>query len=842
MKASVCSFRILVLALFAGMPLTGRSEWQDPSTWEIPPEGRGIGVLQYAPDGRLGVLLRSKTGGVSLYAYEGEEISILYRERQPGHAWRSPSLIIPDPDAFGRWFLPGVFDHWVLTYNQASEPVIFAFSSIASHNLVTRDSEGEWQYSSAHTPVGVSATSIAGMDVETDSEGTPHFIFKGHDTSGVSPRSLVYATYNNGSLSHDVILDDIGETLPTWGTVRHDYWDAMHVQRDPRNVSLAVAPNGAIHVVYGVQTHFQPISGGTEIRSELRYVTNESGSWSTPLTILTPGSGWGDAGMGASIAAAPDGTVAVAANFQPRARTGSPGVSRLVYLRRTPGGVWSSATLSDRSDNYIEDDGERGTGYHPMIKISDRGRVHVVFTDHASDHAPGHGALSYSGQVRYATRPSATHGSWTINTLVSRGNVPAWKFMNASPSIALGRTEFAIMESTYRWQVGPDGQYELNRWIRNPLFLHTTPLPPDRAPVGLSPTGDLGDERPEQLCWEPVVGATRYRVFVQRNGLKYLDEWVDSQSCLAVTGALPGGDYRWWVAGWSPGGLGPWSTAASFSVALARPEEAPTTAGPVGQIEDRRPVISWSSVEKATWYRVIVQRNGQSVWDRWIREETSIAVDMDLTAGDYTWWVAGWGPDGFGPWSAGTDFTLPLRVPGAITQLAPAGEVDDTAITYTWEHDANATWYRLWVGAAGGGTWHNQWFPPEGAGEMHAVPSIRPQPISVPLPTAPQGMATNQPAFSWAGGRYTWWVRAWSPDGFGPWSGPAHFTRPHPAGTWYRVYVSRGGTPVVDEWTQGASLESPVQLSPGAYAWWLGVWDPAAGRTLWTGRTDFQVE
>jgi hypothetical protein len=31
-------------------------------------------------------------------------------------------------------------------------------------------------------------------------------------------------------------------------------------------------------------------------------------------------------------------------------------------------------------------------------------------------------------------------------------------------------------------------------------------------------------------------------------------------------------------------------------------------------------------------------------------------------------------------------------------------------------------------------------------------------------------------------------------------------------------------------------------LTPGEYAWWLGVWDANAGRTIWSDRMDFTVE
>jgi len=45
----------------------------------------------------------------------------------------------------------------------------------------------------------------------------------------------------------------------------------------------------------------------------------------------------------------------------------------------------------------------------------------------------------------------------------------------------------------------------------------------------------------------------------------------------------------------------------------------------------------------------------------------------------------------------------------------------------------------------------------------------------------------------------------------------------------------------VCEWTQDGELLSPVTLQSGAHNWWLGVWDAATGRTIWSDRMDFWV-
>jgi len=177
--------------------------------------------------------------------------------------------------------------------------------------------------------------------------------------------------------------------------------------------------------------------------------------------------------------------------------------------------------------------------------------------------------------------------------------------------------------------------------------------------------------------------------------------------------------------------------------------------------------------------------------------------------------------------------------------IDPQGEQASHDLTYRWEQDANATWYRLWVGRAGAGTWHDDWHAFAGAG------------------TAEVELADHP------GGTFTWWLLPWGPDGFGPWSGPGQFTTPSQAPTepqlmapigetfenppvfaweseradWYRVYVQRvGGAAVLDQWTADATLTPTAALPAGQYAWWVGAWNRETGRVVWSQRGDFTIQ
>lgn len=363
----------------------------------------------------------------------------------------------------------------------------------------------------------------------------------------------------------------------------------------------------------------------------------------------------------------------------------------------------------------------------------------------------------------------------------------------------------------------------------------TTMKPFGGAVVGRRPTFE----------WRPTAGATWYLVHLNRNGQKQLEQWVDGASTWTPSADLPAGSYQWWVRPWSPGtGNGAWSSGATFVVPQARPTVAPTPVGPQGTqaVGARRPEFSWSAVSNATWYRVYATRGGQVAIDRWV-ETTSYVPPADLPAGTYRWWVVGWGPDGLGPWSAERSFVLPLAVPGAPSQTAPQGPQGSNNLAYAWTKDALATWYNLWVGRAGGGVLHNRWFELSGAGQANVNPGAAVPGPAKPAPTQPVGaIAQTQPTFRWDGGNCQWYVRGWSADGNGPWAGPMDFSVPYAPNTWMRVYVTRGGAFVFDQWTQAVEFSAPAPLQAGAHSWWLGVWDAPTGRTVWSDRIDFVVQ
>jgi hypothetical protein len=264
-----------------------------------------------------------------------------------------------------------------------------------------------------------------------------------------------------------------------------------------------------------------------------------------------------------------------------------------------------------------------------------------------------------------------------------------------------------------------------------------------------------------------------------------------------------------------------------------------------GQIvPTRRPAFSWPRSPSATWYQIWINRNGQKYMEQWVRGASTWTPPVHLPGGNYQWWLRPWSLAlGYGRWSAAAGFSIPVATPGALTQIEPMGAQAGHDLTYRWQKDANATWYHLWVGRIAAGTWHDRWFELVGTGEAAVNPGGAYPGPAKPIQIAPQNaIATNRPNFQWSGGACTWWLQGWGPDGYGPWAGPLAFRIPHAAGTWYRLYVNRGATMVVDQWTQGESLLAPMALSWGVHSWWLGAWDARQNRTIWSDRMDFTVQ
>ena len=352
---------------------------------------------------------------------------------------------------------------------------------------------------------------------------------------------------------------------------------------------------------------------------------------------------------------------------------------------------------------------------------------------------------------------------------------------------------------SYSWWVQTYSSGGLGPWSTNSTF--TIPVAIPATLVLVSPTGSAAAAATQRYTWQADAAATWYELYVLQNGKVLCDQWFNSSNSVAQSGSgnfavdvsgHTSGDYQWYVRGWSPDGLGPWSGPGSYAIAPPPPPGPVTLLAPAnnGNVVARQPAFTWTaSSPAADWYYVYVVRNGSKYLDQWVQGTTNWVVTSALPAGTYTWWVHPWNAVGYGPWSTNFSFTIQPAVPGAITLVSPSGSVaGGSTQRYTWKADTNAVWYELYV-TSSGGVFCDKWYT---------------------LTNSVVDSATGNFAVDVSGhgsGTYQWWVRGYGPDGLGTWSTSLTFTTLQSSGM---ALIPAGSFQMGDSFNEGDSVEQPV--------------------------------
>lgn len=210
----------------------------------------------------------------------------------------------------------------------------------------------------------------------------------------------------------------------------------------PRFLSLAVDAQNAAHVTYTPQFY---IAGAfSTVSSTLMYATNRSGAWASSV-VMSPQDGTADAGLGASVAVAPNGQVAVASYYVDRYATGSPQSSKLMYHTQTASGGWTHATVTATPDGYAAGDGARFTGFAPQLYFDAAGRANIVFSDEAGEHLPVSYANQFAGQIRLATFNGS---AWSLQTVYRQSDPVRNQLFYPVAATFNGQTTFAGVRAT----------------------------------------------------------------------------------------------------------------------------------------------------------------------------------------------------------------------------------------------------------------------------------------------------------------------------------------------------------------------------------------------------------
>ncbi len=356
------------------------------------------------------------------------------------------------------------------------------------------------------------------------------------------------------------------------------------------------------------------------------------------------------------------------------------------------------------------------------------------------------------------------------------------------------------------------------------------------GPSVVSPSaGVIASKRPE-FTWLQIPEADSYHLYIEREGTVHQEETVGNVSNWLTTVDMPSGPYRWWVQARNPYAQLGWSSQGDYRILPYLPTEEPTGLLPAGTVPSGRyPTLSWSPVDRATYYYVWVQRNGTTFASQWVEGGVEAVLEDALPWGAYRWWVRAWNADGYGPWSDVGEFDVPHGLPDASLPLSPTGMHEGQDVTYAWNGDADATWYNLWISREGL-TWQSRWV----------------------FTGASTGLVTEM-VQNHAFGHYTWWIRGWGPDGYGPWSSAGDFTYGlasllRPTGRlatgesqlfswtgssdipWYHLWVTRDDLRYTDLWVQTTNHAFAARLPYGDYRWWVqafknnqsGAWSDAA--------------
>jgi hypothetical protein len=246
--------------------------------------------------------------------------------------------------------------------------------------------------------------------------------------------TLWYATNQSGNWTYSQIA--------TTADLNADIW-IEGTRYAPRFLSLAVTPSGSAYVTYTPEFYVSGAFG--TIDSTLMFATNASGSWQSQTVVAPLNGAPGDAGLGASVAVAPDGQVAVASYYVERFATGSAEASWLMYSTLNANGSWTSTTAVSTPDGYVAGDGAHYTGFAPELSFNAQSQPTIVFSDEAAQHLLVSYENEFSGQIRTTT---LVNGSWVTATVLPQSNPLVNQLFYPVAVTFNGETVYAGVEAT----------------------------------------------------------------------------------------------------------------------------------------------------------------------------------------------------------------------------------------------------------------------------------------------------------------------------------------------------------------------------------------------------------
>lgn len=241
----------------------------------------------------------------------------------------------------------------------------------------------------------------------------------------------------------------------------------------PRYFSFVVDRQGFNHILYSRGFGDTWPVRLRHIHSELFYVSDRSGKWTSEL-VSAPLDDSADAAKGASLAVDADGNVAVASCYVDRTATGSPCYANLVYHRRQADGKWTREVIASTADGYEAKDPRKGTGYYPYLVFDKNNLPHIVFCDFATQHWKKWHCMDYCGQIRHAHYDG---NCWTIRTLFRQTDPLRNQIRFPIAAISDEELFFAAMQRTSVIDSQGSNVSVTDRYIEGCVALPLAPVP-----------------------------------------------------------------------------------------------------------------------------------------------------------------------------------------------------------------------------------------------------------------------------------------------------------------------------------------------------------------------------
>jgi CSLREA domain-containing protein len=342
---------------------------------------------------------------------------------------------------------------------------------------------------------------------------------------------------------------------------------------------------------------------------------------------------------------------------------------------------------------------------------------------------------------------------------------------------------------------------------------YEAPLGRPIAPTLLNPSGTSLTSLPI-FKWNPVGGASSYLVWVSSpSGTVFQTMYSAATVCAASPCSLTApfklwnNSYTWWVKAYNAAGGGAWSKPRLFTVNEA-PPAPPVLKNPTGTILASAPNFTWTPSTRATSYSLWVSNASGTVFQG--TYSSSICTVSLCTAvapvkmwnGAYTFQVQGYGPGGYGLWSAPQSFTVNETVPATAVLISPTGTINTIHPTFKWNTAVRATDYVLLVTGPGNAlvveqqyngatvctagicsvvveglnltnanyTWRVKTYGPGGFGALSAIKSFTVSvtaPIGTTLISPTTTVNTSYPTFTWVAVPNATYYYLWVDDQYG---------------------------------------------------------------------------